>query len=223
MSPPRLAPALLSLALLAALLAVPAPSPARADAYGRFDGDLGLRLGAGAALAQGGASLGAQAAAVYLDTAGVYVHYTDALGQDGPAVLRSLATGLHLQPLFLGRYASNLESGPPRLDLLLDSLAIEVGAFWDARRPDATAGARAASAWDPGLELALCLSFPLFSDASGPHLDARGALRWRASDLAGFGHGGALDRGALLSLTLSWHQIVPAHLVDAGDRVDRPR
>ena len=48
-----------------------------------------------------------------------------------------------------------------------------------------------------------------------------GALRWRAADLDGLGANGPLDRGALLSLTLSWHQIVPAHLVDADDRVDR--
>lgn len=211
----RCAAALLCLAALAAA------RPARADGvYGRFDGDLGLRLGAGAAVADGGAALCAHAAAVYLDTAGFYLHYADALGQPGPAVARSLAAGVHLQPLFLGRYASDLERGPARLDLLLDSFALGVGAFWDARR-GASGAAEPAWAWDPGLEIALSLSFPFLPSASGPHIGLRGALRLRAADLDGLGANGPLDRGALLSLTLSWHQIVPAHLVDADDRVDR--
>ncbi|EYF00716.1 Hypothetical protein CAP_0348 [Chondromyces apiculatus DSM 436] len=82
-------------------------------------------------------------------------------------------------------------------------------------------GGATAGVGRPGLELALSVSLPLFTTASGPHLDLRGALRWRAADLEGHGSRGVLDRGALLSLTLSWHQTVPVHLVDAGDRVDR--
>jgi hypothetical protein len=197
-------------ALLCPILAS-APTAARADgAYGRFDGDLGVRAGAGAALAQGGAALCAGAAAVFLETAGLYVHYTDALGQDGPSVARSIAAGVHLQPLFLGRYGTNREDGPPRLDLFVDSIALGVGAFWGAPRDRALS-------WDPGLELALSLSFPLLPDATGPFLGLRGALRWRSADLDGAGSGDALDRGALVSLTLSWHHMIAAHLVDAGD------
>jgi hypothetical protein len=30
--------------------------------------------------------------------------------------------------------------------------------------------------------------------------------------------GDAIDRGAVLSITLGWHQVVLSHLVDAGDR-----
>jgi hypothetical protein len=57
----------------------------------------------------------------------------------------------------------------------------------------------------------------LLPDATGPFLSLRGALRWRSADLDGAGSGDALDRGALVSLTLSWHHLIAAHLVDAGD------
>ncbi|AKT40182.1 hypothetical protein [Chondromyces crocatus] len=213
--------------LAAATLVHAAPSaagePGVDGAYGRLEGDLSLRGGIGAAFAQGGPSLSAHGAAVFLETAGVYVHYTDAVGQDAPVVTRSFAAGVHLQPLFLARYVSDLERGPARLDLFLDSLALGVGAFWDARRAAFTVPqdvARAA-AGRPGLEVALSMSFPLFSEVSGPHVGIRGALRWRAVDLEGRGTGDLVDRGALLSLTFSWHQTVAVHLVDAGDRVDR--
>lgn len=197
-------------------LVASAPGSARAEeddgVYGRFDGDLALRLGAGAAFAQGGPALAADAAAVYLDTAGLYLAYTDALGSDAPAVARSFAAGVHFQPLFLARYATDLERGPARLDLLLDSFALNLGAFWDAPRagPAATGSA-------PGLEVALGLAFPLLPSATGPFLGLRGALRWRAADLEGSGAGGVLDRGAFLAVTLRWHHVLDANLVDARD------
>lgn len=209
-----------TLLLLAPLLAA-APGTARAEdddgVYGRLDGDLGLRLGAGAALAQGDPSLSLDAAAVYLDTAGLYLHYTDALGSDA-AVARSLATGVHFQPLFLARYASDLEHGPPHLDLLLDSVALGIGAFWSAPRGDSLAST-------PGLEVALSIAFPLLPDATGPYLGLRGALRWRAADLHGTTGADALERGAFLALTLRWHHVLDANLVDPRDgllRASRP-
>ena len=190
-------------------------SPTRVDAndgfYGRFDGDLELRLHAGAAFAKGGPALAASVTALYLSSVGVYAHYTDALGSDAPWVARSIATGVILAPLFLARFGRNLEQGPAHLDLFIDSLGFEVGAFWDAPRG---AGLRPAA----GLELALVLGVPILPRASGPFLGLRGALRFRADDAAARASGDIIDRGAVLSLTLGWNQILPAHLVDAGDR-----
>jgi hypothetical protein len=128
-------------------------------------------------------------------------------------VSRSIAAGLVIQPLFLARFASDWEHGPARLDLFVDSIALSVGTFWHAPR-GGSLGA------DPGLELAVALGFPLLADATGPFLDVRAAVRWRATDLHPLtAQGDILDRGALLSITLAWHHVVPAHIVDAGDRV----
>lgn len=199
-------------AFAAALLAA---GPARAEGsdglYGRFEGDLELRVHAGAAFAAGGPALAASVAALYLSSAGVYLHYTDALGSDAPRVTRSLSGGVHLQPFFLARYAFDAERGPAFLDLLVDSLALELGALWSAPRQ---------SPWDehPGLEVALGAALPFLPRATGPFLGVRGALRWRPADFVAGAPGNAFDRGAVLSITLGWHQVVLTHLVDAGDR-----
>ncbi|XXX81162.1 hypothetical protein WMF30_20600 [Sorangium sp. So ce134] len=202
-----------ALAGAAALAALAGASTARADgdgAYGRLDGDLDLRAGAGASFASGGPALCAHGAAAYLSTAGLYAHYTDALGAQGATVARSIAGGVFLQPLFLGRYASDLELGAPWLDLLIDSVALGVGSFWEA---PPGGGLRS----EPGIELALSLDVPLLGHATGPFLGVRGALRWRGPALEGDASPRDEQR-ALLSIALSWHHVVPAHIVDAGDR-----
>ena len=199
-------------ALAAALALLTAAPPLRAEGdgvYGRLDGDLELRAEAGASFASGGPSLAVGAAALYLNTAGLYARYTDALGSRGADVTRSIAAGLVLQPLFLARYGSDFEHGPPRLDLLVDSFGLEIGSFWAAPRG---LGLRAT----PGLELAATLAVPILARASGPYLAFRGALRLRQDDAAA-----AVDRAGLLSVTLSFHQVIPIHLVDAGDRSER--
>ncbi|WP_437978133.1 hypothetical protein WMF11_16600 [Sorangium sp. So ce295] len=202
-----------ALAGVAALAALAGASTAHAEgdgAYGRLDGDLDLRAGAGASFADGGPALCARGAAVYLSTAGLYAHYTDALGAEGAPVARSIASGVFIQPLFLARYASNLERSAPRLDLFIDSVALGVGSFWEA-----PPGAGLAA--EPGLELSLSLDVPLLGDATGPFLGLRGALRFRGPELSG--DDGPRDaQRALLSVTLGWHHVLRAHLVDAGDR-----
>ncbi|MEO5732016.1 MAG: hypothetical protein ABI134_18970, partial [Byssovorax sp.] len=194
-------------ALAAALAALTATTPARAEddgVYGRLDGDLELRAEAGAGFASGGPSLAAGVSALYLGTAGFYVHYTDALGTRGADVTRSIAAGLHLEPLFLARYASDLEHGPARLDLLIDSFGVEIGSFWSAPRGYGLAA-------EPGLELAATLAVPLLARANGPFIALRGALRLRQDDAAA-----SIDRAGLFSLTLSFRTMVPVHFVDAG-------
>jgi hypothetical protein len=202
-----------AIALAAALAALSASAPSRADendgAYGRLDGDLELRVEAGAGFASGGPSLAVGASALYLGTAGFYAHYTDALGTPGADVTRSIAAGLHLEPLFLARYASDYEHGPARLDLLVDSFGLEIGSFWSAPRGYGLAV-------EPGLELAATLAVPLLARSNGPFIGLRGALRLRQDDAAA-----ALDRAGLFSLTLSFRTTVSAHLVDAGDNLER--
>ena len=182
--------------------------------YGRFDGDLELRAQAGAAFASGGPGLAAQVSALYFATAGIYVHYTDACGSGAPRVLHSIATGIHLEPLFLMRGGVNGERGPAVWDLFIDSLAFELGAVWSAPR---------GASWDerPGMEAALSLALPFVPRATGPFLGLRGALRWRPVDFAPGPPSTIADRGAVLSLTLGWRQILRTHLIDAGDRVVR--
>ena len=200
-------------ALGAALLS---PGSARAEGadglYGRFDGDLDLRAHAGVAFAGGGPGLAASLSLVYLATAGIYTHYTDALGSGAPIVGRSLAAGVHLSPLFLARYATGREHGPAFVDLAVDAIAFEMGAFWAAPNR---------SAWNehPGLEVALDAGLPLFAQATGLFLGVRAALRWRPTDFVAGAPGGLVDRGAVLSVTLGWHHVLRTHLVDAGDEV----
>lgn len=182
--------------------------------YGRFDGDVELGLAAGAGIGQGGPQLVAEASAVYLGTAGLYAHYADALGASLPRTGRSFAVGVVVRPLFLGRYANDYERGPARLDLFLDSAALELGAVF--RAP--TAGSLQAT---PGLEIALEVAVPVFATASGPSVALRGALRLQHDDLAGRGTGDLADKGALLSLTFGWRQIIAAHIVDPCDRASR--
>lgn len=183
-------------------------------AYGRFDGDVELGLGAGVGLAHGGPALVGSATAVYLATAGVYAHYADALGAASPRTARSIATGVVLRPLFLGRNANDLEQGPARLDLFVDSLALELGAVF--RQP--TGGAFQPT---PGLELAVEAALPLLPEATGPHLALRAALRLEPDDLAHRAAGHVLETGGLVSLVFAWRSIVATHLVDARDDLVR--
>lgn len=182
-------------------------------AYGRLDGDLEFRLSAGPALITNTPVFAARTDALYLCTAGIYAAYTDAF-RDSPSFdRRSIAAGIRLAPLFLGRFALNREQGPARLDLLLDSIALDIGAFV-SQAPAPEASFRKT----PGLELGLGVSLPFFEDASALFLDLRAALRWNAAQLgaqarAQDGQGVA----AMFSLTLSWHQILAVHLVDAND------
>jgi hypothetical protein len=200
-----------AVALAFALGALTCAATSRADdgVYGRLDGDLTLHLDAGAGFARGGPALAAGVAALYLGTAGVYVHYTDALGSHEPDVTRTIAAGVVLQPLFLARYGSDLERGPARLDLLVDSFGLEIGSFWAAPRGRGLVAI-------PGLELATTIAIPILARGDGPFLALRGALRLHQDDAYG-----PIDRAGLFSLTLSFHQTIRAHLVDAGDRLSR--
>jgi hypothetical protein len=202
--------AALTFGFVLATLGLTAPAIAQEDgAYGRLDGDVALALGAGAAIGRGGPALAAQASALYLGTAGAYVRYVDALGSSGPVASRSIACGVALRPFFLARYASNLERGPAWLDLVIDSIGLELGAFWHEPQ-----GARFERS--PGLEFGLGVDIPLRSRAIGPYIEARAVFRARDEDLAGSG-ASLFSAGSLFTLGIAWHHVVGAHVVDAGD------
>ncbi len=194
-------------------------SSARAEesdgVYGRLDGDLLFTGSAACGLEAGGPQLATSVSFAYLSTAGPYARYSDALGQVDARLARSFAAGLELRPLFLGRYALDLERGPAYLDLFLDSLLFRVGALWadDGPRGWATR---------PGIELAVGLEFPLLPSGSGPYVGVEGVARFHDADLAGAIHRDLLDRGSMLLLSVSWHQILDAGLVDARDAKPEP-
>ncbi len=215
---PRFRRAALACAAAALLSALSGPRAARAStgdgAYGRLDGDLDLSIGlaGGVLLGQKRPVASVDARVRYFESAGFVVQYeeTDALAKaTAPGdYKRGFLAAVELRPLFPIRFLKAKESGHAFPDLVLDSLGLEVGAWWSAVEGPSTQR--------PGLHLGLGLELPLAARASGPWLRVGGALRWSAPRLDGQSDPGT--RVALLTLGLAWHGMVGAHVVDAGDR-----
>jgi hypothetical protein len=136
--------------------------------YGRFDGDLTLTFGLGAELGGGtrGAALGRL---LYYHSAGLVFGYSDRLGQDDE-LERVGFLGAELRPLFLPRWALDLEFDSALLDLTLDSLSLGICAF-------VSEPGTAKRSIQSGFELSAGLGVPLFAKAEGLWLEARGAFR----------------------------------------------
>jgi hypothetical protein len=204
----------------AAVLAVMASAgDARADdvelttsdgSYGRVEGDLLFVGELAAGLGLGGFQLETHVSLLYLSTAGGYVRYVEAFDNASAPYARGFAVGLELRPLFLGRYALDLEKGPPHADLLLDSLTLVLGATWLAPQAGPLEP-------EPGIELGLGLELPFLPRASGPHVGVTALARWGADDISGARELDFLERGAMLLFALSWHQVFDANLVDFRD------
>lgn len=178
--------------------------------YGRVEGDLLFDGSLGCALTSGAVALETHVSLLYLSTAGGYVRYVDAFDQADAPFARMLGAGLELRPLFLGRYALDLERGPAHLDLFLDSFSLIVGATWAAKH-DADFDAR------PGLELGASIEVPLAPAASGPFVGVLGLGRFGPDELTGQSDASFVERGSMLVFTLSWHQVFDAGLVDLRD------
>ncbi|MGH7435449.1 MAG: hypothetical protein ACRENE_07225 [Polyangiaceae bacterium] len=180
--------------------------------YGRVQGDLTAVVGAGATVADGGPRGAAEVRLRYLETAGLFGSY-----EDGPLLgsqaepRRVVATGLEVRPLFLFRWLKGHETSRAALDLMLDSIGLELGAFFEQ-----PAGTSFESR--PGLQLGLMLEFPLFARATGPWAAVHGGVRWSDAALAGGPTDSPDDRSLYLSITLAWHQVVLSSAVDVGDR-----
>ena len=194
-------------------------APALADdadgSYGRIEGDLLFVGEAGCAVTTKGPQLETHVGLMYLSTAGPYFRYVESFGDDDAAFDRVLAAGLELRPLFLGRYALDLAQGPPHLDLFVDSFALIVGAQWEAPLGREMEGR-------PGLELGASIEVPILPSASGPYLGLLGLARFGAGEIAGTSSRDFLERGSSLVLTLAWHQVFDAGLVDIRDRRREP-
>ena len=215
----RLRRTLAAVITLATVLGAPgaahAAEVAEADddgSHGRFEGDLGIAGAAGMTVGPRGPRASADLRLRYLSTAGLFGTY-----EDGPLVgseaepRRAVSVGLELRPLFLARWATGHELGLPRLDLLIDSVALELGAVF-AQPEGARFGAR------PGLQAGLGVEVPFFTTASGPFLGVHGGVRWSDAALSGGSIAGPSDRALFLTLSVGWQQLFGGHVVDMGDR-----
>ncbi len=198
--------------LLAALLAS-TPHVARADepTAGRLDGDLTLVGGLGATFGPRAPRTTVDLRARYMSTSGLFVTYEDKAFFKDAEPERVLAFGLELRPLFLARWLTGKEFDQGRADMLLDSFGLELGGF--AQQPQGRQfGAK------PGFQAGLGLEIPIFSRATGLFIATHGGCRWSDGALAGETVQGPTDRALFVGITLAWHQVIGAHLIDAGDR-----
>jgi hypothetical protein len=222
---PRAPVALVALAISAGAVLVaasavaeePAASARPDSSDGRIEGDLGVVLGVGVTVAPRGLRAAVDARLRFVETAGVFVTYEDGTLTGSVAQpARVLAAGVELRPLFVGRWGNDLEWGRPRLDLLLDSLGLELGASFSQRggqrqRFDSTAG----------LQAGLGIEVPILARASGPWIGLHGGVRWGPRALAGEPIVDPNDRSLFLSITVAYHQIFRAHAIDVGDELHR--
>jgi hypothetical protein len=169
----------------------PREVPSTDGVYGRFDGDVFLGFGAGAELGAG-VRLGGVARALFYQSAGLVAGYAQAVS-DGASLERLGFVGAELRPLFLPRFALDLEGLGPLVDLTIDSLSLGAGLCLPAE---------AGSERDAALEFSMGLGVPLFLRARGPWLEARVALRPALS----------ADQGQLF-LLLSWYEAVETALI----------
>jgi hypothetical protein len=182
--------------------------------YGRVDGDLGVAFGAGATFGPSAPRAALDLRFRYLDTAGLFVSYEDGLSATSSDPRRVVAAGFELRPLFLARWLSGRELSVAHLDLFIDSLGLEIGAFFE--QPTA-----AAFSDSPGLQASLGLELPILPRASGPWIGVHAGARWSDAALEGARVTSAADRSLFLALTIAYHEILATHLVDVADVAPR--
>jgi hypothetical protein len=176
--------------------------------YGRLEGDLGLSIGLGATFGPSAPRGTIEVRLRYLDTVGIYGEYEDGLGAADSNPRRVFGTGLEIRPLFLARWLVGSEMSAPWLDLFLDSFGLELGTFYEQPAGE-MAGNR------PGLQASLGLELPLLPRASGPWIGLHGGARWDDPTLGGE------SPSFFVVVTLAYHQILAAHLVDFADVAPR--
>jgi hypothetical protein len=168
-----------------------APSPGSDGVYGRFDGSVDLGLGAGVEFEADEPRAQLRASGHFLSTAGVYLRYEDGFGENDERPARALAFGIDVRPLFLPRFALDLQQGPALLDLTLDSLSLNAGAYFAKPR-------RHAFGRERGFDLGLGFGVPLCGEARGLWLEARAERRFAD-------HG---EHAWLFSLGLAYHAFI---------------
>lgn len=165
-------------------------STAKGDGvYGRFDGDVDLGAGVGVRAAGPGVGPDVRLSAHFLSTVGLSADLTWPVAGSKDW---SLTAALDVRPLFLPRWALDLEQGPAFWDLLLDSVSVSAGPVLTPLQ-----------AGRLGLSLEAGFGVPLSSHSQGAWLHVRGASRW-IDDRT---HLGGL-------LVLSWHTSWLSPVVD---------
>jgi len=159
--------------------------------YGRFDGDVFLGIGAGVELGAG-TRVGGVARALFYQSAGIVAGYAHAPSNEA-SLERVGFVGAELRPLFLPRFALDLEGMGPLFDLTLDSLSLGAGVCFPAEDGSDRKAA---------LEFSMGLGVPLFLRANGLWLEARAALRPALS----------ADSGQLF-LLLGWYEAIETTLI----------
>lgn len=180
--------------------------------YGRLRGDTALSIegSGGVAFAPDGVRpvFGGTLRARYLDMTGIFLAYDNA---PGATRFDALSLGADIRPLMFARIFSDWERGPRFVDLLLDSIGIEMGIAWV--RPGEAWGTGSGLSWvfGAGVELPL-----LWSNGSG--LTLRVGVRWihaEAWDPQSAGTGLAAGEGVLLNLALVGRTMARLGLVGA--------
>lgn len=181
-------------AVVALVLATPAQ--AEDGAYGRLTADGSLAGHVGGVRLGGAFGGGADVRLRYLEAAGVGVAFA------ATADARVLSVPFELRPLFPIRFLKDQQTGKAFFDLVVDSLAFEIGPSWDLSRTR------------PGLFLGGAVEVPFMGSAEGLFLRVGVAARFPAAALEGQGDGAQ----GLLTLGLGWHVPVRLGIVDAADR-----
>lgn len=165
--------------LTAMILSLPSLANAqrRDGMYGRLERDLVLSAEVLGGVAQSGGawSLAGDVTlrARYLDMAGVVLGYRRAFGsQRDDAVL----VAVELRPAFFARINYNFQRGPRWLDLMLDSIGIEIGAHWIRPGEAFGRGGGVGGLFGVGVELPV-----VWRDASHAVMIRLGA-RWTLAD-----------------------------------------
>ena len=195
-----------------ALLTGSPSSAAKGDgSYGRLDGDLTFVGGVGgSAVAHDGAALGsADVRLRYLDAAGAMLSYEEGLSRGGAigGLRRAFLAGVELRPLFPIRFLKARETGQGFLDLTLDSLALDVGAWLPQRTGSASRRF--------GFFTGVAVEMPLFARASGLWVRLSTQVRWAPQRLEGSDD--PAGRSVVFGVGLAWHQTFGAGLVQRGD------
>ncbi len=147
--------------------------------YGRFNGDMSLRVGVGTELdtTTRSARLLVSTDLMVYQFAGLGLSYRESLSSTD-AYLRILSAGINVSPLFLLRFNQSKEWGYAYPDLLLDSLGVFLGAHFSQPRGGAFSEV-------VGFEGALLFGVPLLGKANGPWLRTRANLLTRPAEVNG--------------------------------------
>lgn len=187
-------------------------------AYGRLRGDGSFAIEAGTSATFGpdafaGESLALRAALFYVRTVGLVAAYDESFDLESQPTRRSFAGAVEVRPLFLGRFARNLERGPAWMDLTLDSLAVSMG-VWGGLPQERFCPPRRCPA-DYGMQAGLGIDLPLWADADSLYVAFDANLRWVLSEPRDLP-----PPAVMLTLSLGYQHGFSFGLVDAGDRLE---